>query len=125
MKGEDEPGIITGSLEKVIVNYKYISTKTKFNVIYCNHMFHSHPILKDLSNPFYLPLLSYRTLQPQMNVCCVRVYIWRDFHICDRKYRFESNFCVIRLLPTYTYFFMYALNASPYHSNVKRWNFLY
>ena len=22
------------------------------------------------------------------------VYIWRDFHIRDRRYRFESNFCV-------------------------------
>ena len=32
---------------KVIVNYNYLmSTKTKFNVIYCSHMFHSHSILK-------------------------------------------------------------------------------
>ena len=83
----------------------YMSTKTKFNVIYCNHMFHSHSILKStFPNPFYLPLLSYRTLQPQINpnecVQCVCVKIWRVFHICDRKYRFEINFSV-RLINDY------------------------
>ena len=72
-----------------------MSTKTKFNVIYCKHMFHSHSILKPT---FHLPLLSYRTLQPQMNpnecVKCVCVKIWHVFHIRDRKYRSEINFCV-------------------------------
>ena len=60
-------------------------TKTKFNVIYCNHMFYSYSILKSLSHPnfFYLPLLSYITLQPQINPNeCVYVKIWRVFHIC-------------------------------------------
>ena len=29
-----------------ILQVYYMSTKTKFNVIYCNNMFHSHSILK-------------------------------------------------------------------------------
>ena len=72
-----------------------MSTKTKFNVIYCNHMFHSHSFLSLPSQP----LLSYRTLQPQMNpnecVLCVYVKMWHLFHIHDRKYRFEINLCLI------------------------------
>ena len=81
-----------------IVNYKYTcQQKNKFNLINCNHMYHSH----SLPNPFYLPLLSCRILQPLMNpnecVLCVCVKIWHLFHICDRKYRFEINFCVYGL----------------------------
>ena len=41
--------LVWDAATKVIVNYKYImymSTKTKFNVIYYNHLFHSHSILK-------------------------------------------------------------------------------
>ena len=62
-------------------------------------MFHSHSILKsNFPNPFYLPLLGYRTLQPQMNpnecVLCVCKDLVSLFHISDRKYRFEIDFCV-------------------------------
>ena len=57
-----------------------MSTKTKFNVIYCNNMFHSHSILSQPSQPLFLPLLIYRTLQPQMNPneCVLFVCVCKD-----------------------------------------------
>ena len=76
-----------------------MSPKTKFNVVYWNHIcFILTPFLTLFPNPFYLPLLTYRTLQHQMNhqltLRSVCIYIWHDFHIRDRSYRFESNFSV-------------------------------
>ena len=75
-----------------------MSTKTKFNVIYSNHMFHFNTFLSQPSQPLLPSPLKLRTLQLQMNpkecVQCVCVKIWRVLHICDREYRFEINFCV-------------------------------
>ena len=34
-------------------------------------------------------------MNPKECVLCVCLYIWRDFHIRARRYRFESNFCLI------------------------------
>ena len=48
-----------GIIDKVIVNYLqvyYMPTKTKFNVIYCNHMVRSHSIIKStFPIPFTFP----------------------------------------------------------------------
>ena len=72
-----------------------MSTKTKFNLILCNHMFHSHSILNPtFPTPSTFP--SYAKELPQMNPheCVLCVNIWREFHICDRMYRFEINLCL-------------------------------
>ena len=59
-----------------------MSAKTKFNQI--------KPLL-----PSPLKLQNFTTPNESlMNVCCVCVYIWHLFHIRDRRYRFEINFCV-------------------------------
>ena len=96
-----------------------MSTITKFNIFYCNHMFHSHSILLGLpSQPLLPSSLSYITLQSQMNPNeCVCVKIWRVFHIQDRKYRFEINFYSVCLINDYsvfnycrpTYLFVYGI----------------
>ena len=54
----------------------YMSTKTKFNVIYCNHMFHSHSILKStFPNSSTFPPQATELYNPKwtlMSVC-----VWR------------------------------------------------
>ena len=73
-----------------------MSTKTKFNVIYCNHMFHTHSIPKStFSTPSTFPSLATEFYNPKLTLMRVFVFvnIWRVFHIHDRKYRFEINFC--------------------------------
>ena len=87
----------------------YMSTKTKFNIINCNHMFHSYSILMSTFPTHSTEL--YNPKSTLMSVCCVCVKIWHFFHIRDRKYRFEINF--------------WMQNALPFHSNEQRWNFLY
>ena len=92
-------------------------------------MFHSHSILKSTfrPNPFYLPLLSYRYLQPQMNPneCVLCVKIWHLFLI----YVIESidskliSVCFINdyslIADLNTYLFMDAQNAQSFQSNVQ------
>ena len=80
-------------------NYKYLYyMQKKKNSIYSNVIicFILSPFLTLPFQPLYLPLFSYRTLQPQMNHLwvCVCVQIWHFFYVSDRKYRFEINFCV-------------------------------
>ena len=67
---------------KVIVNYKYIICQQKLNSIYRN------VIMCFILTPFLTPNGSL------MSVCCVYVQIWHLFHIRDRSYRIEINFCV-------------------------------
>ena len=54
-----------------------------------------------------------------MSVC---VKIWNLFHICDRKYRFEINFCllmIICLLPSYKYIFLWTRRLQMYKGLLK------
>ena len=67
----------TGTI-KVVVNYKYImymSTKTKFILIYCIHIFHSRSFLSLPSQPLLpcpLNLKNFTTPnETLMSVCCV------------------------------------------------------
>ena len=66
-----------------------------------------------LPNPFYLLLLSQRTLHPQTkhltSVCIMCLHIWHHLHIIWYKLQSEIHFFVF-LLPIYIFLYMNALN---------------
>ena len=74
-----------------------MSTKTKFNLFQCNHMFHSYSILNPTFPtpwPYTFPSYAIELYNPKLitNVLCVCVQICHFFHIRDRKYRIEIYF---------------------------------
>ena len=67
---------------------QYILCHQKLNSIYSN-------VVICLTLPSPLRLQNFTTPNgSQMSVCCVCVQIWHLFHIRDRRYRIEINFCV-------------------------------
>ena len=73
----------------------YMSKKTTFNVIYCNHMFILTPFLSQPSQPLLPCPLKLRNLttpnEPKWVWVCEG-----DFHIRNRKYKFEIiSVCLI------------------------------
>ena len=80
--------------------YKNIICQQKLNSIYSNLIIYfiltpfltlpSQPLL-----PYPLKLQNFTTQSESlMKVCCVCVQIWHLFHVHDKKYRVEINFCV-------------------------------
>ena len=112
-------------------NFIYKYNICKLNSIYSNVIicFILTPFLILPSKPILpspLKLQNFKTPNESLiSVCCVCVQIWHVFHIRDRKYIIEINFCVfnlmiILLLPSYIFLFMNALKSLPFNSNVQR-----
>ena len=115
---------------KVIVNSKYIyymSTKTKFNLIYWNRMFHSYPILKPtFQTPSTFPFKATELYNPTWTLMSVCVCVWR-FGI-SFTYVIESielkliSVCLINdysPMPTYIYCASISLECTkvkPYYT---------
>ena len=98
-----------------------MSTKTKFNKIYCNHMFYSHSILKStFPTPSTFPSYATECYNPKytlMSVCCV----CKDLASLSHIYlKLISVLMIICLLPTYINLCMDAQNVLQFHSNVLR-----